>query len=145
MIVVDVPVDTGHQLPVRSADVVVLVRACLISVCIAEIIRHLVHERFGRTVILGVSSPFRILIRPCKGSGRLLVELVLEIHEKEEFVLDDRSADSGAYRIVKGRVQLKLGIPYPLAYKIVACVVIVDGSMPFVGTSLGHRIHGPPL
>ena len=142
MVVVDVPVDTGHQLPVRSADVVVLVRTGLISVFVPEIVGHLVHESLRRTVILGVPSPFGILIRPCKGSGWLLVELVLEVHEKEELVLDDRAAYRRTDSIVKGRVQFKIGVPYPFAYQLVACIVVIHGRVPLVGTPLGHGIDG---
>ena len=102
MEVVDVPVDTGHQLPVRSAYVVVLERTGFISVCVAEIIGNHIHILYGRTVVLCASAVFIAFVRSCKGARRFLVELVLEVDEEKELVLDDRTTDRRTDCVVEG-------------------------------------------
>ena len=146
VVVVDVPVQTGHHLVVRGADGVALVAARIVAVSLVEVAEHLIHELLGRTDDVLVRLEVRI---HASGGGaddlagaRHNVGAVLGVHEEEEFVLDDRATHGETDSVIQ-----EIGLVQILTLHLVAAdglggVVIVNGSVELVGTTLGHGVDG---
>ena len=141
--VVDVPVQTGHYLPVRSLEVVTLVAAGIVTEFLLNISGHGFHLLNGRTVGRNAGTPlFGCALAGYAGRTGSGIEGVLTVHEEEEFVLDDGAADGGTDGVVQALAAFYILTSHFVTVESVGGIVVVYGSVPLVGTGLGNSVDG---
>ena len=147
MVVVDVPVHTGHEFPVRGTERIALIPSRVVTVCIDQVRPDFVEERSRRTGHRTARSPafaHHAVTFACDfARTRDIVGSVFEVDEEEELVLDNRAAEAHARSIAERPVHRQLSVgTYAVAPELFIGKVVVQGECPFVGTALGHGIDG---
>ena len=141
--VVDVPVQTGHYLPVRSLEVVTLVASGVVTEFFLNVGSHGIHLPNGRTVGRDIGS--ERIGSACAGyAGRTGsgIEGVLTVHEEEQLVLDDGTTDGSTDCMIERLAAGNILTGHLVTVEGVGGIVVVYGSVPLVGTGLGNSVDG---